>query len=221
MGGKTGRKNILLEVRTNGLSPWVHTSGPRVKCPSGPTSLSQEAFLIIWSLKCWKFCLNQNMMRLHNIRWLRVGQQQKSFTIKACHLFLHFKFQPEMAHNSLNNKTHCLISVFFRFTEYTIAIHVKINMSCENDLKMWIAMWSANSPWFALLTLLCSGNNTKGIRILSKEGVLIIYYLNELHGNELVFGLFKERCRAIYSYEQVRYFCDFSCYFNFSQRFIS
>jgi len=219
--GRLGGKIFCLRSGQMDWVPWVHTSWPRVKFPSSPTSLSQEAFLIIWPLKCWKFCLNQNMMRLHNIRWLRVGQQQKSFHNKS--LSFISSLQIPTRNGSCHWITRLIVSFpfFFKFTEYTIAIHVKINMSCENDLKMWIAMWSANSPWFALLTLLCSGNNTKGIGILSKEGVLIIYYLNELHGNELVFALFKERYRVVYSYEQVRYFCDFSCYFNFSQRFIS
>ena len=76
--GRLGGKIFCLRLGQMDWVPWVHTSWPRVKFPSGPTSLSQELFLIIWPLKCWKFCLNQNMTRLHNIRWLRVGQQRKS-----------------------------------------------------------------------------------------------------------------------------------------------
>ena len=104
--------------------PYTLTESQIFFCPARPNSVDKH--FIIWLLKI----LNLNVMWLNNIRWPHAGQ--KDSTIKAWHSLLCFGIRQ----NSSNNETP-------RSIEYTITIHVnrkcyKINMGCENDLKMWI-----------------------------------------------------------------------------------
>ena len=94
--GRLGGKIFCLRLGQMDWVPWVHTSWPRVKFPSGPTSLSQELFLIkkktydhlsvensVWT-KIW-----HNYITSDGCEW---DNNKKVSTIKDCHLF-HFKFQ--------------------------------------------------------------------------------------------------------------------------------
>ena len=94
--GRLGGKIFCLRLGQMDWVPWVHTSWPRVKFPSGPTSLSQELFLIkkktydhlsvensVWT-KIW-----HNYITSDSCEW---DNNKKVSTIKDCHLF-HFKCQ--------------------------------------------------------------------------------------------------------------------------------
>ena len=72
LSGRARREIIWLEVPT---------SWPRAKYFPVRPDLTQAVnkHFIIWSLQCWKFCLNLNMKRLNNIRRPRAGQRQKRF----------------------------------------------------------------------------------------------------------------------------------------------
>ena len=60
--------------------PYVLTERQIFSCPARPYSVNKH--FIIWPLNCWKFwkfCLNLNRTRLHNIRRPPAEQPQKRF----------------------------------------------------------------------------------------------------------------------------------------------